>query len=118
MNTLKKGWGMLATAFVSLFASAGVALAQSTVILTDPLGGKESFNSVVLAVTGFLFWDIATPLATIMILVGAFQFMTAGGDAEKVTKARKTITYAAVGFALAILAGSVTTLIQNFVAGK
>jgi hypothetical protein len=118
MNTAKKWWGIAGASIVSLLVSAGIASAQQTVTLPDPLGGSESFNSVVLAVTGFLFWDIAVPLSTIMVLVGAFQFMTAAGDPEKVTKARKTITYAAVGFALAVLAGSVSTLIQNFVAGK
>jgi hypothetical protein len=108
MNTAKKWWGIAGASIVSLLVSAGIASAQQTVTLPDPLGGSESFNSVVLAV----------PLSTIMVLVGAFQFMTAAGDPEKVTKARKTITYAAVGFALAVLAGSVSTLIQNFVAGK
>lgn len=87
---------------------------NTTIKLTDPLGGNESFVSVANNVAGFLLVDIAVPLAVIMVLVGAFQIITAGGDPEKFSKGRKTITYAAVGLACAIIAGGITTLIKNF----
>jgi hypothetical protein len=70
------------------------------------------------AVAGFLFWDIAMPLSVIMVLVGAFKFMTSAGDPEKVSEARKTILYAAVGFAIACLCGAVTNIIKSFVTGS
>ena len=85
--------------------------------LTNPLGG-QSFTDVVNNVTGFLLTDIAIPLCVIMVLVGAFQFMTGGGDPEKISKARKTILYAAVGLALALIAGGVTSIIQSILKGS
>jgi hypothetical protein len=99
------------TAF-SLFVETSLAKAQS---LIDPLGGNESFTSVATAVAGFLFWDIALPLCTIMVLVGAFQLMTSAGDPEKVSIGRKTILYAAVGFAIACICGGITNIIKNFI---
>ncbi len=113
--------GATAIVFVSSLAVTNIALADGqtqTVKLTDPLGGSESFTSVATAVAGFLFWDIAAPLATIMVLVGAFQFMTSAGDPEKVSQARKTIMYAAIGLAVALIAGGVVSIIRAFVAGS
>jgi Type IV secretion system pilin len=104
---------------VTFFVTTGAALAQNApqgttqISLTDPLGGQETFLTVLNNVAGFLFTDIAIPLATIMILVGAFQFMTGGGDPEKISKARKTIMYAAIGFAVALIASGASSIIKS-----
>lgn len=105
---------------LSVFLTASIVKAQT---LCDPLGtnctpGTESFTSVATNVTTFLVTDIAIPLSIIMVLVGAFQFMTGGGDPEKISQARKTILYAAVGLAVALLAGGVATLIKNIIGGS
>ena len=113
--------GAIAVVFISSLMVARVALADGqtqTITLTDPLGGKETFTSVATAVAGFLFWDIAMPLATIMILVGAFQLITSAGNPEKVSQGRKTIMYAAIGFILALIAGGITDIIKGFIAGS
>lgn len=117
MKAVKKVEAAWASAVV-FFVGMGVAFAQGTPIkLTDPLGGGETFTSVATAVAGFLFWDIAVPLSTIMILVGAFQLMTSAGNPEKVSKGRKTIMYAAIGFVLALIAGGIVNIIKSFIAG-
>jgi hypothetical protein len=92
------------------FFGASLAKAQT---LTDPLGGGETFASVATAVAGFLFWDIAAPLSVIMVLVGAFKLITSSGDPEKVSEGRKTILYAAVGLAIALVAGGIVTIIKS-----
>jgi hypothetical protein len=104
-----------------LFLETSLVKAQT---LCDPLGGNgcapgtETFSSVATAVASFLFWDVAMPLSVIMVLVGAFKFMTSAGDPEKVSEARKTILYAAVGFAIACLCGAITNIIKSFVTGS
>ncbi len=80
--------------------------------LTDPLN-HATFDTILKKITGFLF-IIAVPIVSIMVLVGGFQMMTAGGDPEKFSKGRKTILYAAIGFVVVLLADSVATLIKNF----
>ena len=62
---------------------------------------------------GFIFWDVAIPLCTIMALVGAFQMMTSGGNPEKASQGRKTLMYAAIGFAVALIASGITGIIQS-----
>ncbi|GEM_PF-1846134 len=43
---------------------------------------------------------VAIPIAVLMIIVGAFQMLSAGGDVEKFSTGKKTILYAAIGFAV------------------
>ena len=122
MNTMMKAlrnMGTTAVVFVSAILTAShLALADTGAItLTDPLGGNETFSSVATAVAGFLFWDIAAPLSIIMVLVGAFQLITSAGDPEKVSQGRKTITYAAIGLVIALIAGGIVNLIQGFITG-
>ena len=98
---------------------SGTAFAQAVnpgqnVILTDPLGGNESFISVANNVAQFLVQDIAIPLTVIMVLVGAIQIMSSAGDPEKFSKGRKTIMYAAIGFLAALISLGATSLIKDF----
>jgi len=116
-----KGVGATAVVFLTSLAVANVAFADGqtqTIALTNPLGSSATFTSVSTAVASFLFWDVASPLAVIMVLVGAFQFITSAGDPEKVSKARKTIMYAAIGLAVALIAGGAVSIIQAFVSGS
>lgn len=90
-----------------------------SVTLCDPLGnncakGSESFSSIATSVSQFLVVDIAIPLTVIMVLVGAFQIMTSGGDPEKFSTGRKTITYATIGLVAAFIALGAVSLIKNF----
>ena len=52
-------------------------------------------------------------IAVIMILIGGFQWMTAGGNEEKVEKAKKIISAAIVGLIIILLAWAIV----NFVIG-
>ena len=56
-------------------------------------------------------------IAVIMLLYGAFKFFTAGGSEDQVATARKFITYALVGVAVALLARSLVYVVGNFIAG-
>ena len=113
--------GAFAVVGITAILTAKVAFAANQgVTLCDPLGnncqyGGETFQSVATNVAAFIFWDIASPLAVIMVLVGAFQLITSSGNPEKVSKGRKTIMWAAIGFVLALIAGGIVNIIQNFV---
>lgn len=61
-----------------------------------------SIEELLNGVAAFLL-TIAIPIATIMIIVGAFQILTSAGNPEKVTTGKKTIIYAAVGIAIIAL---------------
>jgi hypothetical protein len=122
MKAFKRA-GETIIAGAAFFGAMTTIVFADTVTLCDPLGtncayGNETFASVALNVTNFLFTYIAIPLATIMVLVGAFQMMTSAGDPEKFSQGRKTLIYAAIGFAVAILASGITSLITNVLTGQ
>ena len=103
---------------VSFLGSAGVAFAQSTITLQNPLGSNcNNLSCPVQAVINFLF-TISIPLFGIMILVGAFFLMTAAGNPERASTGKKTILYAVIGFVVILLAGSIATLIRNMFGGS
>jgi hypothetical protein len=116
MKTLKKLAGIIAGSAALFMGAAATAFAQSSVSLADPLQGA-TFATISNNVIKFLA-GVAIPITVIMVLVGAFQMMTSAGDPEKATQGRKTIQYAAIGFAIAILATGITSLITNILTGQ
>ncbi|MDR3378604.1 MAG: pilin [Verrucomicrobiae bacterium] len=120
-NVLKRAAGAVMAGAAFFAAGTMVALADvsngaSSVTLYDPLQGA-GFTTVLNNVINFLSTSIAIPLAVIMVLIGAFQMMTSAGDPEKFSQGRKTLLYAAIGFAVAILASGITDLISSILKG-
>ena len=56
---------------------------------------------------------IAGLAAVIMIIVGAFRFVTSSGDAQKAASARTTILSAVIGLVIIVLAQAILTFIVN-----
>lgn len=50
----------------------------------------------------------------VMIIVGGFQLITAGGEKEGIAKAKNTFTYAVFGLALAIIAWFILLFVKDF----
>lgn len=125
---------------IKLFLSTGLAvflirissvLAQTSertsVDLTKPVGsgilpGGQVFQADIK--TSFFFSRLipfvikytirlAVAFAVIAIIVGGYQFMTAYGNEEKRTAAKKTITYAIIGLILAITAFGIVKIITT-----
>ena len=93
---------------------AGTFLGPATtfaipVVATD----LESFTvSVLCPLLDYLF-TLALIVGIIMALVAAYKYLTSSGDPTKVSEAHKTLTYAAVGIAVAIFAGSFPLLVGS-----
>ena len=56
---------------------------------------------------------IGAPILTLMVLIGAFQILTAVGDTEKAIEGRKTITYAVAGYILLLISKGITMIIAE-----
>lgn len=108
-------------AMIGAMVPFAVAFAADTsVFLPNPLtncSGGTIMSCVVTPVINFVY-VIAVPICTIMVLWGAFTMMTAAGDPEKFSTGKNTILYAAVGFLVVLLAGSVVAIIQNTFSGS
>ncbi|MBI4134386.1 MAG: hypothetical protein HY475_03115 [Candidatus Terrybacteria bacterium] len=53
-------------------------------------------------------------IAVIVLLMGAIMFFTAGGNEDQMSTARRFLTYALVGVAVAVLARSLVFVVGNF----
>lgn len=64
------------------------------------------------------FFGIALTIAVIMLIYAGFTYITAGGNEDKIRIASKTIIFALIGVAIALLARGIPTFVQNFLQGK
>lgn len=83
---------------------------------TPPATTGAGLLTLVDAVTNWVF-AIFTVLAVIFILLAAFQFVTAGGDAVKVGEARMKLIWAMVGIIVALASKGLVPVIRNIVGG-
>lgn len=81
-----------------------------TVNLPNPLN-TNSITEVVKNITGWLI-TVATPVVAVMVIIGAFQMLFAGGSEEKFRNGKKTITYSVIGFVIVLLAKGIAAIIQ------
>ena len=83
-----------------------------TIMLDNPLGADATIADLVYKIARWL-TIISAPLATLMVIVGAYQMMFAGGSPEKFETGKKTILYAIVAFAIVLFSWGLAALIKN-----
>ena len=106
MNTKKLAATVFITALLPLIGLAQVQTAPDVEIW-----------SALTTITNWLF-GILIVVAVIFLILAAFNFITAGGDPEKVGTARSQVMYAIIGLIVAILArGLVNWICTTFGGG-
>lgn len=78
----------------------GVGLASGDTGCADSSGSLQKIVDAVINI----FSMIIGVVAVIMIMLGGFKFITAGGDSGKVSSARNTIMYAVIGLVVVAFA--------------
>ena len=63
---------------------------------------------------GLYMFAILIVLSVIFVLYAAYLYLTSGGDAEKVTKATKTLTFTAVAIVVALVARAFPFIVGSF----
>ncbi|TSC89909.1 MAG: hypothetical protein G01um10143_399 [Parcubacteria group bacterium Gr01-1014_3] len=61
---------------------------------------------------------IAIPIVTIMVLYGAFMIMSSAGDPGKIETGKKTILYAAIGFAILLVSNGISLIVADLIGYK
>ena len=124
-----KGLTLLALAFFLLVLSPSYQLAHLALADTNPGGGDQipgggisislpnplgcdDIACIAQKITDALL-QVSIPIVAIMVLVGAFQMITSAGNPEKFASGEKTIRYAAIGFAIVLLATSLVSIIES-----
>ncbi len=100
---------------ISLAASGGGGVggsASSPSKLTNPLGGIDSLESLVVAILKALV-AVGTPIAVLFLVYAGFKFVMAKGNPSEIQKAQETLMWTIVG--IVILLGA--TLLSEIVKG-
>ena len=101
---------------LAVFAPAVLAQTQDTLGLnevgqtvrlsgTDPRTIAARIINATLGVIGIIL--------VVIVLYAGFTWMTSGGDAEKITKAKRTLTNAMIGLVIVLSAWGITTFVIN-----
>lgn len=72
----------------------------------------EDFTDLVNQIGRFIF-NISIPLAVILIIYSGILFLTSQGDQEKVTKAKKALTYTLIGLTIVLIGKGFISLIKS-----
>lgn len=80
-------------------------------------GGGAALTNVVANIVN-IFSVIIGIVAVIMIMVGGFKYVTAGGDSGKISSAKSTIIYAVIGLIIVAMAQSLVKYVVNQTSNK
>lgn len=78
--------------------------------------GGPSLNGVISSLTTWIV-GILAGVATLFLTIGGLRYLAAGGDPGQVEKAKTALKSAAIGYALAILAPLLVSIIASVVGG-
>lgn len=81
------------------------------ICIPNPLKAK-SFEELILNIVSFLV-RIAIPIMTLMIIIGGFYFVTAGGDPQKISQGKQLIKWALIGFIIILLAEGIIAAVKE-----
>lgn len=92
------------------------ANAMAADVVPNPLKAG-TFTELITSIADFLL-SAGMALATLMILYGGFQYVTSGGDENKVKSAHQTLTWAIVGLTILIVGKGLVFVIQGIILGE
>ena len=92
-----------------------LARSPGPAVLAPPLAA-DSISQVISNTTLWLV-GILAGLATLFLTLGGLRYLMAGGDPAQVEKAKTALRSAAIGYALALLAPVIVTILKSLVGG-
>lgn len=117
---------LLVAAFMLVAVGAFALAPVAEVAALDPLGdickdnpdsevcqsSEDDANTLIDNLINTLLFLVGA-LAVVMIIVSGIWYMTANGDASKITRAKNTLTYSVVGLVIAFLAYAIITWVVD-----
>jgi hypothetical protein len=120
---IKKTKTFLFTALISfavlnfiLFNNAVAQNGGGTISLPNPLSCQDLGCILTQIISKIA--QLAIPIVVIMVLIGGFQIMTAGGNEEKVKEGKSTIKWAVIGYIIILLANGLVLIIKSVLGAK
>lgn len=100
---------------ISFFSMTALMLALPVFAVGNAPSNITDIDDVIDIIETLVNWlfAIIIAIAVIMLLWAAFLWMTSSGDETKVSDARKTLIYALVGVAVAVIAKGLVAIVQS-----
>ena len=99
---------------------AGLLAGALVVVLASPAyaagGGTQTLSGLISNLTTWIV-GILAGVATLFLTIGGLRYLTAGGDPGQVEKAKTALKSAAIGYALAVLAPLIVSILASLVGG-
>jgi len=85
--------------------------------IPDPVGNVNSRSDVIALIAKVIEWALylSGAVAVVFVIIGGYRYLTAGGNEETATKARKAVVNALIGLVIIILAYVIVNVPTNFV---
>lgn len=101
---------------IQILAFAVLPVAASAAVTPVPeIAVSINVVQTLIVKLGTWLFTVILALAAVVLLVGAFNILTAGGDAAKVTTGKNWIIWGVVGVMVAVLAKGILTLACDFI---
>lgn len=84
---------------------------ENQACICNPLEAAE-FGVIIDNIIDFIF-KIAVVLAPLMVVVGGFLFLTAGGNPQQIDRAKNLIIWTAIGFLIVLLSKGILAMINK-----
>jgi TRAP-type C4-dicarboxylate transport system permease small subunit len=100
---------VIKTNLLLVMLSAPIAISQTAFAATADVSSVQSFiKSVIQAIAG-----LAGMVATGFFVMGGFSYITSSGNPQHLERAKRTITYAALGLVITIAAFVISDIVTN-----
>lgn len=107
---MQKIFGIILVLALTFIFVGSVVLAE-TIEIKNPLGEKD-FKDLIDTILKVIF-NIALAIVPLMVVIGGFMFVSAGGKPEQVAKARNLLLWTAVGFVVILSARGLTKILLD-----
>ena len=108
-------FSLLKIILISGFILIPFIVAGNDVTIEPPIT-VTTIPDLINTITDWAFY-IGVVLAPLMILVGAFYFMTAAGDPNKIATGKKIILWTIVGLAIILFSKGIISIIESGLGG-
>ncbi|USN53417.1 MAG: hypothetical protein H6760_04660 [Candidatus Nomurabacteria bacterium] len=114
---MKQRTRLLGTLAAFAILALPLLVSAQSAFTVENIGGSVGLGTADLkdTVINIIQWvlGILALVAVVMIIIGGFQWMTAGGNDEKVEKAKKIISAAVIGLIIILLAWAIVIFVAN-----
>ncbi len=104
-------FGLMAITLLVVPMTVSAITVDSNLSGTLDLGSADLEDTVIKIIQWAL--GLLGLVAVVMILIGGFQWMTAGGNEEKVASAKKIISAAVIGLIIVLLAWAIVIFVVS-----